>query len=69
MERTIHNPWTWQEKYGFHQANEVTNPARTLYCSGQTAVDADGAAQHAGEWAHRSAWPSTTYERSLPPRG
>jgi len=49
MERTIHNPWTWQEEYGFHQANEVTNPERTLYCSGQTAVDADGAAQHAGE--------------------
>ena len=42
MERTIHNPWTWQDELGFVQANEVTGVTRTLYCSGQTAVDDDG---------------------------
>jgi len=49
MERSIHNPWTWQEQFGFNQANEVTSPKRTLYCSGQSAVDPDGAPQHPGD--------------------
>ena len=42
MDRKIHNPWTWQDELGFVQANEVAAATRTVYCSGQTAVDDDG---------------------------
>lgn len=42
------NPWTWQDKYGFSQAIDVSNPSRILFCSGQTSVDADGNPLHAG---------------------
>jgi enamine deaminase RidA (YjgF/YER057c/UK114 family) len=51
MERRIINPWSWQDKYGFVQANEITGPARTLVCSGQTAIDPDGNAVHSGDIA------------------
>lgn len=34
--------WTWQDEMGFAQANLVVGAIRTLYCSGQAAVDADG---------------------------
>jgi enamine deaminase RidA (YjgF/YER057c/UK114 family) len=51
MERRIINPWSWQDKYGFVQANEISGAARTLVCSGQTAVDADGNAIHSGDIA------------------
>lgn len=42
MKKRKVNPWTWQDKIGIVQANEVTDPQRILYCSGQTSVDADG---------------------------
>jgi enamine deaminase RidA (YjgF/YER057c/UK114 family) len=42
MEKTIINPWTWQDKYGFVQANEVKNVNRTLYTAGIVSVDEDG---------------------------
>ena len=45
------NPWTWQDKYGFSQAVEVTEPRRVLVCSGQTSVDAEGAPLHPGNLA------------------
>jgi enamine deaminase RidA (YjgF/YER057c/UK114 family) len=51
MERRIINPWSWQDKYGFVQANEISSAARTLVCSGQTAIDADGNAIHSGDIA------------------
>ena len=51
MERRIINPWSWQDKYGFVQANEISGAARTLVCSGQTAIDADGNAIHSGDIA------------------
>jgi enamine deaminase RidA (YjgF/YER057c/UK114 family) len=51
MERRIINPWTWQDQFGFVQAVEVKNPTRTLVCSGQTPVDANGTVQHAGDMA------------------
>ena len=53
MERTIHNPWTWQEQFGFVQGNEVRDTSRTLYCSGQTAVDGDGAPQFEDDMAEQ----------------
>jgi enamine deaminase RidA (YjgF/YER057c/UK114 family) len=36
---------------GFNQAELVEGAGRILFCSGQTAVDADGAPQHAGDMA------------------
>jgi enamine deaminase RidA (YjgF/YER057c/UK114 family) len=51
MERRIVNPWTWQDRLGFVQANEVSGTKRTLVCSGQTSVDAKGAPCHAGDMA------------------
>lgn len=46
MERTIINPWTWQDSFGYVQATEVIAGQRTLYCSGQGSVDAHGAPLH-----------------------
>lgn len=49
MERREINPWPWSVEMGFQQAVEVSDGQRTLYCSGQTSVDADGAPMHAGD--------------------
>ena len=51
MERSVVNPWTWQDQFGFVQANEVAGAERTLLCAGQTSVDADGAPLHEGDMA------------------
>ncbi|HEV8573410.1 MAG TPA: RidA family protein [Dehalococcoidia bacterium] len=51
MERRAINPWTWQDHYGFNQAIEVSGHQRTLICSGQTSVDAEGNPVHAGDIA------------------
>jgi enamine deaminase RidA (YjgF/YER057c/UK114 family) len=51
MERRAINPWTWQDAMGFVQAMEVGPAKRTLLCSGQTSVDANGAPLHAGDMA------------------
>jgi enamine deaminase RidA (YjgF/YER057c/UK114 family) len=49
MERTPVNPWTWSLDFGFNQAEIVEGSRRLLVCAGQTSVDADGNAQHAGD--------------------
>ena len=49
MEKRVINPWTWQERFGFQQANEVVGAERVLYCAGQTSVDADGRPLHEGQ--------------------
>jgi len=49
MQRRVVNPWTWQDRYGFVQANEATAPERVLWCAGQTSVDEDGQVLHAGD--------------------
>lgn len=46
MKKKVINPWTWQDKFGFVQANEVTGAQRTLYCAGQIAVDENGCLMH-----------------------
>jgi enamine deaminase RidA (YjgF/YER057c/UK114 family) len=51
MERTPVNPWSWSLRFGFDQAELIDGPQRLLVCSGQTAVDADGNAQHPGDMA------------------
>ncbi|PWK01243.1 enamine deaminase RidA (YjgF/YER057c/UK114 family) [Flavobacterium araucananum] len=42
MEKTIINPWEWQDQRSYVQAVEVKNPEGTLYVSGQTAISANG---------------------------
>ncbi len=49
MERRIINPWTWQDEFGYVQANEVQGAQRVLFCSGQAANDAEGKAIHPGD--------------------
>ncbi|MBL8045593.1 MAG: RidA family protein [Anaerolineales bacterium] len=49
MDRQMINPWTWQDEFGYVQANAVSGVQRILYCSGQSANDATGAAVHAGD--------------------
>ena len=49
MERQIINPWSWQNQFGFVQANAVTGVERTVYCSGQTSMDDDGNPIHEGD--------------------
>jgi enamine deaminase RidA (YjgF/YER057c/UK114 family) len=51
LERRIINPWSWQDAYGFVQANELTGPQRVLLCAGQTSSDADGTPLHPGDMA------------------
>ncbi len=49
MERRIINPWTWQDQFGFVQANEVTDAERTLFTAGIVSVDQDGNLLHPGD--------------------
>ncbi|MEV0360712.1 RidA family protein [Nocardia sp. NPDC050697] len=51
MERTAINPVTWSLPLAFSQAELVTAPTRTLYCSGQTAMNSDGEPQHPDDMA------------------
>lgn len=51
VERTAVNPVTWSVEMGFNQGELVSGHTRTLYCSGQTAMDADGKPQHEGDMA------------------
>lgn len=51
IERTVINPVTWSVAMGFNQGEIVSGPARTLYCSGQTAMSSDGQPQHDGDMA------------------
>lgn len=49
MERKVINPWTWQDPFGFVQANELKDVGRLLVCSGQTSIDENGRAVHEGD--------------------
>jgi enamine deaminase RidA (YjgF/YER057c/UK114 family) len=49
MDRRAVNPWTWQDEFGYVQANEVSGVERVLVCAGQTSVDADGQPLHEGD--------------------
>ena len=51
MERTAVNPVTWSVAMGFNQGEVVSGATRTLYCSGQTAMGADGEPRHDGDMA------------------
>ena len=51
IERVAVNPVTWSVEMGFNQGEVITGHTRTLYCSGQTAMGADGTPQHEGDMA------------------
>jgi enamine deaminase RidA (YjgF/YER057c/UK114 family) len=51
VERSAVNPVTWSVELGFNQGELVTGQTRTLYCSGQTAMDGDGRPRHDGDMA------------------
>ena len=51
MERTAVNPWQWSMNFGFNQGELIEGASRTLFCSGQTSVDTNGAPQHPGDMA------------------
>lgn len=46
VERRVVSPWTWQDEFGYAQAQEVSGAQRTLFCAGQISVDAEGRAVH-----------------------
>jgi len=49
MERQVINPWSWQDRFGFVQANKVTGAEHVLYCGGQTSVDEEGSPIYVGQ--------------------
>ncbi|KOX28799.1 endoribonuclease L-PSP [Saccharothrix sp. NRRL B-16348] len=51
VERTTVNPWAWSVELGYNQGEIVSGQARTLYCSGQTAMSGEGKPEHAGDMA------------------
>ena len=51
MKRTAVNPWKWSLDFGFNQGEVIEGHTRELVLAGQTAVNADGAPQHAGDMA------------------
>jgi enamine deaminase RidA (YjgF/YER057c/UK114 family) len=51
MERTAINPVAWSAKLGFNQGEVVSGHTRTLYVSGQTAMNKDGEPEHEGDMA------------------
>ncbi|WP_253883453.1 RidA family protein [Actinomadura rupiterrae] len=51
MERTAVNPWPWSVEMGYDQGELVSGHTRTLYCSGQTAMSAEGKPEHPGDMA------------------
>jgi enamine deaminase RidA (YjgF/YER057c/UK114 family) len=51
MERSIINPWTWQDQLGYVQANEISGAQRTLFLAGQGSVDEEGRPVHPEDMA------------------
>ncbi|WP_194818932.1 RidA family protein [Nocardia sp. XZ_19_385] len=51
MQRAAVNPWPWSVAMGYNQGEIVSGHTRTLFCSGQTAMSAEGTPQHDGDMA------------------
>jgi enamine deaminase RidA (YjgF/YER057c/UK114 family) len=49
MQRTPVNPWPWSLPLGYNQGEITIGATRHLTVAGQTATDATGAPQHAGD--------------------
>lgn len=59
------NPWAWQDAFGISQAIETSGHQRVLRCSGQTSVNAEGEAMHAGDMAAQIALATDNLETVL----
>jgi enamine deaminase RidA (YjgF/YER057c/UK114 family) len=51
MKRTPVNPWPWSLEFGYNQGEVVEGHTRELFLAGQTAMNAEGQPQHAGDMA------------------
>ncbi|MGW6874864.1 RidA family protein [Streptomyces xanthophaeus] len=69
MQRTAVNPVTWSVDLGFNQGELVSGHTRTLYISGQTAMDADGKPRHDGDMAAQLAQSTDNLEAVLADAG
>ncbi len=69
VERTAVNPVTWSVGMGFNQGELVSGHTRTLYCSGQTAMNADGKPEHDGDMAGQLALSLANLEAVLAEAG
>ena len=49
MKREAINPVDWSLQFGFDQGELIEGHSRTLFCSGQVAMDASGAPQYADD--------------------
>jgi enamine deaminase RidA (YjgF/YER057c/UK114 family) len=49
MERTVVNPWIWQDQFGFVHGNLIEGAGKVLLCAGQLATDNNGNPLHAGD--------------------
>lgn len=49
MIKKVINPWTWQDKFGFVQANRIDGGNKILFFAGQVSVDDSGNLLHAGD--------------------
>ena len=65
VERSAVNPWQWSVNFGFNQAELVGGASKVLFCSGQTSVDANGAAQHPGDMGAQLALATDNLEAVL----
>lgn len=65
MERTAVNPVSWSLDLGFNQGEVVSGHTRTLYVSGQTAMNADGRPEHDGDIAAQLALAADNLEAVL----
>jgi enamine deaminase RidA (YjgF/YER057c/UK114 family) len=63
--RTAVNPVTWSVPMGFNQGEIVSGHTRTLYCSGQTAMNGHGEPQHDGDMAAQLALSTDNVEAVL----
>lgn len=69
MERTAVNPVTWSLAMGFNQGEVVSGHSRTLYCSGQTAMNSDGKPEHEGDMEAQLALSMSNLEAVLSEAG
>ncbi|MEU9106192.1 RidA family protein [Streptomyces xanthophaeus] len=69
MQRTAVNPVTWSVDLGFNQGEVVSGHTRTLYVSGQTAMNADGKPRHDGDMAAQLALSTDNLEAVLADAG
>ena len=56
MDKRVINPTPWLQHFGLNHGVEIKNGQRTLYLSGQTSTEADGAARHPGDLVQQCAF-------------